>query len=257
MLDYDADELFEFLLQEAEAHFSGWDFSYIDGREDQAPLRWSYVSEAILRVRKSQAILDMDTGGGELFARFAPFPSRTYATEGYAPNVTVARERLEPLGVTVVALEEEEPRRLPFEDHSFDLILNRHGYYWASEIGRLLVPGGLFLTQQVGNRNDVGIRELLGAPDPVAIEAWDDLTEARQALGAAGLHIVKALEDIYPQRFYDVGALVYQLKAVPWQVPDFRVETYFERLKAIHAQIQRDGFVEVLEHRFFIIARKP
>jgi SAM-dependent methyltransferase len=257
MFDYSTDELFEFLLQEAEAHFSGWDFSYIAGREDEAPLRWSYVSEALLRVRKAQAILDMDTGGGEMLARFAPFPARAYATEGYAPNVPVARERLEPLGVTVVALDEEEPQRLPFNDRSFDLILNRHGYYWAPEIGRLLAPGGLFLTQQVGNRNDIGIRELLGAPDAVAIEAWDDLAKARQALQAAGLHIVRALEDIYPQRFYDVGALVYQLKAVPWQVPDFQVETYFERLKAIHAQIQRDGFVEVLEHRFFILASQP
>jgi len=257
MINFSADELFEFLLQEAEAHFFGWDFSYIAGREDEAPLRWSYVSEALLRVRKSRALLDMDTGGGEMLARFAPLPARTYATEGYIPNVAVARERLEPLGVSVVALEEEEPRRLPFEEHSFDLILNRHGYYWAPEIERLLVPGGIFLTQQVGNRNDIGIRELLGAPEAVAIEAWDDLAKARQALQAAGLHIVKALEDIYPQRFYDVGALVYQLKAVPWQVPDFRVETYFERLKAIHAQIQRDGFVEVPEHRFFIIASKP
>lgn len=256
MFDYSADELFEFLLREAEAQFSGWDFNYIAGREDEAPLRWSYVSEALLRVRKSRALLDMDTGGGEMLARFVPFPARTYATEGYAPNVAVARERLEPLGVSVVVLEEDEPRRLPFEDHSFDLILNRHGYYWAPEIARLLAPGGIFLTQQVGNRNDIGIRELLGAPDAAVIEAWDDLAKARQALQAAGMQIVKALEDLYPQRFYDVGALVYQLKAIPWQVPDFRVEAYFERLKAIHAQILRDGFVEVLEHRFFIIARK-
>ena len=53
-----------------------------------------------------------------------------------------------------------------------------------------------------------------------------------------------------------MGAIVYQLKAIPWQIPDFSVEGYFERLKAVHGQIQQEGYVDVLEHRFFIIAKK-
>jgi SAM-dependent methyltransferase len=235
MPHFSSDELFNFLISEAQAHFSGWDFSYIEGREDQAPLRWSYISEALLRVRKSQAVC---------------------ATEAYAPNVPIARERLTPLGVRVVALDEDEPRQLPFDSDSFDLILNRHGYYWEPELYRLLKPGGIFLTQQVGDRNDIGIRELLGAPDAEVNIEWADLAEAAANLQAADFQIIKQLEDIYPQRFYDVGAVVYQLKAIPWQIPDFSVERYFDRLKAIHEKIQRDGFVDVLEHRFLIIAGK-
>ena len=256
-LKFSSEELFNFLLDEAQVHFSGWDFSYISDREAQAPLSWSYVSEALLRVRKSQAVLDMDTGGGEMFSRFSPFPSIAYATEAYPPNVPIARERLEPLGVVVKQLEDEEEKQLPFEDDMFDLILNRHGYYWPPELYRILMPGGIFLTQQVGNRNDIGIRLLLGAPDDTVIEAWDDLAEAIEDLEQVGFRVLKHLEDIYPQRFYDVGAMVYQLKAVPWQVLDFSVEGYLERLMAVHEQIQRDGYVDVNEHRFFIIAEKP
>ena len=256
MTHFSSDELFDFLITEAEAHFSGWDFSYIAQREAQAPLRWSYVSEALLRVRKSKAVLDMDTGGGELFSYFAPFPPIAYATEAHAPNIPVARQRLEPLGVEVVALEEEEPRRLPFDPETFDLVLNRHGYYWAPELSRILRRGGVFITQQVGDRNDIGIRELLGAPGTGVNIEWADLDEAVANLKAAGFQVIKQFEDIYPQRFYDVGAIVYQLKAVPWQIPDFSVEGYFERLKSVHEKIQRDGYVDVLEHRFFIIAEK-
>ena len=256
MTDFTSDELFDFLIAEAEAHFSGWDFSYIADREAQTPLRWSYVSEALLRVRKAKAVLDMDTGGGELFSYFAPFPLVVYATEAFAPNIPVARQRLEPLGVEVIALREEEPCQLPFEPKTFDLVLNRHGYYWAPELNRIMKPGGVFITQQVGDRNDIGIRELLGAPDADIRIEWSDLGEAVVNLEAADFQIIKQLEDIYPQRFYDVGAIVYQLKAVPWQIPDFSVKRYFEQLKAIHKKIQRDGYVDVLEHRFFIIAEK-
>ena len=256
MTDFSSEELFEFLIAEAEAHFSGWDFSYIADRESQAPLRWSYVSEVLLRVRKSQAVLDMDTGGGEMFSYFAPFPPVAYATEAYAPNIPLARERLEPLGVVVFPLDEEEPHQLPFESQTFDLVLNRHGYYWEPELARILQPGGQFVTQQVGNRNDVGIRKLLGAPDDDANLEWADLDRAATNLQSAGFRIIKQLEDIYPQRFYDVGAIVYQLKAVPWQIPDFSIEGYFEQLKVIHEMIQQTGYVDVLEHRFLIIAQK-
>ena len=58
------------------------------------------------------------------------------------------------------------------------------------------------------------------------------------------------------ERFYDIGAIVYQLKAIPWQIPDFSVERYFEQLKSIHEKIRQDGYVDVFEHRFFIIAEK-
>ncbi len=256
MTHFSSDELFNFLIAEAEAHFSGWDFSYIADREAQAPLRWSYVSEALLRVRKSKAVLDMDTGGGEVFSYFAPFPLVAFATEAHPPNIPIARKRLEPLGVGVIPLEEEEPRQLPFEAEKFDLVFNRHGYYWEPELYRILQPGGCFITQQVGDRNDIGIRKLLGAPDACANIEWADLDEAVANLQATDFRIIKQLEDIYPQRFYDVGAIVYQLKAIPWQIPDFSVEGYFEQLKAVHETIQQDGYVDVLEHRFFIIAQK-
>ncbi len=254
--NFSSDELFDFLISEAEANFSGWDFSYIADRESQTPLRWSYVSEALLRVRNSKAVLDIDTGGGEMFSYFAPFPPIAFATEAYALNTPIAHARLTPLGVEVVGIEEEEPHHLPFEDENFDLILNRHGYYWDPEIYRIMQPGGIFITQQVGDRNDIGIRELLGAPNAQVNIEWADLAEAVANLEAADFQIVRQLEDIYPQRFYDVGAIVYQLKAVPWQIPDFSIERYFEQLKTIHKKIQLDGYVDVLEHRFFIIAEK-
>jgi len=142
-------------------------------------------------------------------------------------------------------------------NRSFDLVLNRHGYYWSPEVRRIIKPGGIFITQQVGNRNDVGIRQLLLAPDPEPIEVWDDLETAVASLEREGFQVIKQLEDVYHQRFYDIGAIVYQLKAVPWQIPDFSVHGYYDRLYEIHQQLERVGYVDVLEHRFFVVAEVP
>ena len=61
---------------------------------------WNYVALPKTAVSKAD-ILDVATGGGEVFSTLAPFPARATAVEGFEPNVAVARARLAPLGVPV------------------------------------------------------------------------------------------------------------------------------------------------------------
>ena len=138
-------ELFNFLVSEAEHPFSGWDFSYMEDRVRNAPLTWSYVSKILPLVRKVDSLLDMGTGGGELLSSLLSLPKHTCTTEGYEPNVSLARKRLEPLGVRVCKYESDE--NLPFNDEEFDLIINRHESYSPNEVNRILKHGGYFVTQ--------------------------------------------------------------------------------------------------------------
>ena len=97
---------FERLVQEAwEAPFSGWDFSWLNGRYHEDPPSWNY-RDVVLRhlARGVRSLLDMGTGGGEFLSGLAPLPEDTCATEAYAPNVPIARARLEPLGVQVAQI---------------------------------------------------------------------------------------------------------------------------------------------------------
>ncbi len=250
-------ELRTFLDSEAAKPFSGWDFSHLNGRIVEAPLAWSYPSLILSRLRRAhppQSLLDMGTGGGEFLARLQPFPPRTCATEAWPPNIPIAKERLEPLGVTVVAIPEDPPT-LPFEDGQFDLIINRHEYYVPAEIQRMLAPGGEFITQQVGERNDRELKEMLGAPLQ-SEEPWNGEVAARQ-LAAAGLGITDVRDAAPASRIFDAGAIAYYFHALPWEIPDFSIGRYFDQLLAIHRQIERDGFIETTQHRFLVVAKKP
>src|ERR1035441_8736837 len=104
------------------AVFEGWDFSYIKDRVLEEEPGWDYRALARELVKKSAAVLDVATGGGEVFSSFAPFPGRAVAVEGYRPNVAVARKRLAPLGVQVL---EGGEGPLPFAGNTFDLVRNR------------------------------------------------------------------------------------------------------------------------------------
>jgi SAM-dependent methyltransferase len=248
------EKLFELFLAEADPPFSGWDFSFITGtrRMVEAPLSWSYTSKIVPKLLHANSLLDMGTGGGEFLSRLRPLPSHTFATEGYPPNIPIARSRLEPLGIQVLEVTDDES--LPFADNSFDLIINRHESYSAAEVHRILKPGGLFLTQQVGGRNDHMLSVLLQAESNARWADWH-LETAVEALRQKDFDILEQKEEFPITRYYDVGAILYYLKAVPWQIQDFSVEKYREQLFNIHHRIQRDGFLDVPAHRFFLAAR--
>ncbi|TDC06396.1 class I SAM-dependent methyltransferase, partial [Streptomyces sp. 8K308] len=139
------------------APVEGWDFGWSSGRVRGSEPSWSYQELARARVATAGRLLDVDTGGGELLASLQPLPRHTWATEGWPPNIAVARARLEPLGVTVLPAPDRET--LPLPDTSIDVMLNRHGRLAAREVRRVLRPGGTLLTQQVGSEDCAELNE--------------------------------------------------------------------------------------------------
>jgi len=243
---------FDRLIHEAQAQpFSGWDFSWLDGRRITGATSWDYAELARREIATAKSLLDLGTGGGEVLASLAPLPRRSVATESYPPNVPVARHCLAPLGVEVI---QTEDGRLPFAAESFDLILNRHEAFDAEEVARVLKRGGVFLTQQVGGDHFSELHDMLGA-EPYPYRGFD-LARGRAPVDAAGLKITFAAEERPVDEFYDVGAVVYYLRATPWQIPDFTVERYRDRLMELHKQVAREGSLRVRSHKFIIRAVK-
>jgi hypothetical protein len=238
------------LIAEAwNARRSGWDFSWLDGRVRSSEPPWDYRARAVALTGAARRLLDIDTGGGEFLAGLAPLPAGTQAVESWAPNVEVARERLEPLGVKVhESLDACAPG-------IFDLALNRHGRLEAQALAGVMAPGGVLLTQQVGSRNHLELNEALEAPAPRPADEWT-LEAAAGGLEAAGFRILDAREALLPYRFLDIGAVVYQLRAIPWQVEGFEPEAYADRLHRIDARILADGGFTAHDHRFLIEAEK-
>ena len=234
--------------------FIGWDFSYLKGRmlEDQPP--WSYSARAAELMKQSSSVLDLDTGGGERFLELQEhWPPKVVATEYYSPNLKLATERLTPLGATVVDIQLSDFNLMPFADGEFDLVMNRHAAFNPSEVGRVLAPGGTFLTQQV---HGLWAVDLLAAFD--AKPQWPDATPDKYLppLQAAGLEIVDVQNWFGEFTFTDVGAIVYYLKAVPWLVPGFSVATHLKCLLQLQEQWERNGLLTFTSRRYLIEACK-
>ena len=250
----DRAELVESWLREERQPFTGWDLSYLDGRMAADGEPWSYMDRAAELMRRSGSVADLDTGGGEkLLMLREHWPARVVATEDYLKNFKLATERLSPLGVSVVRTEVSDTAPMPFADGEFDLVVNRHAAFNPSEVARVLSAGGTFLTQQV---HGMWAWDLHAAFD--AEPEWPDVTLAKYLplLEAAGLSVVTAEEWEGGLVFSDVGAIVYYLRAIPWEAPGFTVRTHLRHLLALQERVEAGRDLEFFGAKFLIEATR-
>ena len=246
---------FEQLIREAErAPIEGWDFGWLEGRATEERPSWGYSGLLAERYRRATAVLDLQSGGGELLAKLPVLPKLTIASEAWPPNVGVAAANLRPLGASVVVAHADRPT-LPFADHTFDLVSSRHPVdTWWSEIARVLCPGGAYFSQQVGPRSVGEVSEFMLGPQLGSSKR--EPARARAEAEAAGLEVIDLREERLPVAFHDVGAVVYFLRLVVWNVPGFTVAGYRDRLWELHCRIEESGPFVAHSTRFLIEARK-
>ena len=240
--------------EEEAAYIKGWDFSHIHGKyEEEHDLPWNYGEIVRQYLRDDWNVLDYDTGGGEfLLSLNHPF-DKTSATEGFKPNVQLCKETLLPLGIHFK--ECSNPSRIPYENETFDLIMNRHGSFDAGELHRLLKKDGIFITQQVGGDNERDLVEMVlpGTKKPFP---HLNLKEQKKVFEDAGFHIIRGEEAYRPIKFYDIGAFVWFAHIIEWEFPGFSVDKCFERLLKMQEIVEEKGEVEGTIHRYLIVAKK-
>ena len=239
----------------AEASMVGWDFSRLDERWSVDEPWWDFEDDCLEAMRATrQGILDLGTGGGERLSSLvgslheppAPLP-QIFATEGWAPNIAVARRSLAPWSIPVVEYDSDAGDVLPFAERSLGLVMARHESYEAAEVARVLAPGGRFLTQQVDGYDAPEIHNWFGDDF-----RYPGVTADAHAvhLRDAGMRIDHVDEWSGQMRFADATALVTYLALVPWDAPDFSVEAHAQRLLDLEASAP----IVVTQRRFRIYA---
>ena len=240
--------------EESIAHIHGWDFSHIAGRyAERDALPWDYRTVIEQYLRPEMKLLDIDTGGGEFLLSLEHPHENTAAMENYLPNVELCKEVLLPLGIDFRP--GDGKGKLPFDDGSFDMVINRHGDFHAEEIYRVLKPGGLFISQQVGAENDRELVELLCGETEIPFPD-QYLRIVTRKFKDAGFSILRGEEAFRPIRFFDMGALVWFARIIQWEFPDLSVDTHLDNLLKAQKILEEHGSIDGSIHRFLLVAQK-
>ncbi|MET9256756.1 class I SAM-dependent methyltransferase [Streptomyces sp. NPDC003717] len=250
----------DLLAEGAAVPTEGWDFSWFEGRASEERPSWGYARALGGRLAGAGAVLDVQTGGGEVLAgalgAAVSAPRLVVATEGWAPNVAKATALLHPRGAVVVASPQDAP--FPFAEAAFDLVSSRHPVRpeWA-EIARVLRPGGTYFAQHVGPASVFELVELFVGEQPREVREARHPDRERADAEAAGLVVEELRAERLRMEFHDIGAVVHFLRKVVWMVPGFTVEAYRPQLRRLHERIESEGPFVAHSSRHLFVARRP
>ena len=246
-------QLLQYLLEEESKAFSGWDFSYLDGRWDDEELPWDYKTIVLQYLNPNHKLLDMGTGGGEFLMSLNHPYNNTSVTEGYNPNYEICKEKLVPLGIKVYNYIGDEKLHL-INDNEYDIVINRHESYNEEELYRILKPNGIFITQQVGALNN---NELATFFNEKHVNQFPEmtLTKSIERLKKYNFEIIYSNEYFPILKFYDLGAIAYFAKIIKWEFINFSVKDNIDKFIILQKQLEKTGYISSKEHRFIIVSR--
>lgn len=229
--------------------FAGWQFDFIRKRTLGPEPRWDYEARARELAAQATRVLDIGTGGGEVYSRIAAgLPARFVACEEWVVNAHFAPHQLRPMGIDVVHCQTGKGS-LPFRTGVFDLVLARHEAINPVEVDRVLTPGGTFLSQQMTPDMWHEIREFIPRAT-VFPDHWRDYPEGFRRLG----YEVSAQRHDYHVAFETLGDVVAMLLIAPWEVPDFDPEADLDALLALERALMTPDGIVLSEGRYVLKA---
>lgn len=248
------EELLKYLETEEKKSFKGWDFSYLDNRWSEEKLPWDYKQIVLEYLKPTDKLLDMGTGGGEFLLTLNHPYENTTVTEGYMPNYKLCLEKLVPLGIKVYNYAKEE-KLLEIKNNTFDIVINRHESYNEKELYRILKPGGMFITQQVGAFNN---KELATFFDENHKDQFPEMTVAAsiKRLKENNFKIIYSNEYFPILKFYDLGAIAYFANIIKWEFINFNVKDNIDKFLILQEELNQKGYIFSKEHRFIIVTKK-
>jgi len=232
----------------------GWDFSRM--RTKCAPVPWNYPDVVRQFLANTDCVLDVGTGGGELFLTLAPCFRKGIGIDASTEMIEQALRNKGTRGITNVDFKVMDGNHLKFADAEFEIVLNRHCDVNVSETARVLRPQGYFITQQVGYRNTLNILKAFGwTPASFGDGWWQPVEELAATFEQSGCRVVAKAEYDVRYWFCDVESLVFWLKAVPLPEP-FDVEKHWEGVNHIFQEYSTRQGIETNEHRELLIVGK-
>ena len=241
-------------IVDANGKLDGWDFSRI--RAGREPVPWDYGEVVRHYLKPSDRVLDIGTGGGEIFFSLASCFREGVGIDQNPEMIEAARRNRSALSIRNISLLCMDGSGLGFEADAFDIVLLRHLRVYAGEIARVLHPGGYFIAQMVGQQSSLNILKAFGwTPASFGTEWWQPVGDLADQFRLHGCRVINQTEYDVPCWFEDLESFLFWLMAVPWP-EEIELQSHWQVINEILETSQTGRGIETNEHRGLLIVQK-
>ena len=208
---------------------------------------WHYMELVVHYLRPSDDVLDIGTGGGELFGQLAMSFGHGLGIDKDTQMIRRAQANSMASNLRFRVCSD----RLEAVPDAFDVIIDRHAPFNLGAIAAHLKPVGYFITQQVGERNMACVKAALGQPiNPPTIQ--------REAFTDSGLRLLAFMEYDVEYVVRDIESLLFWLRGLDCAHADLDGAAALASAQALNrvlaGNVDERGFV-TNEHRYLAIAQ--
>lgn len=232
---------------------NGWDFSKVKVAAEG--VQWEFYNEVTQRCKQPDQLLDIGTGGGETLLSIAHTVSHVVGIDLSSGMIQTANQHLESSNKTNVRFVQMDAEKLDFPQNFFNVVSCRHSPFHAKEVAKVLVPEGIFLTQQVSENDKLNMTQAFGRGQHTNL---DGTLKNRyiEELKVAGFTDIQSFEYDATEYFETYEDLVFLLKHTPI-IPNFgKYNNDFEILQQFIADNQTEKGIKTNSKRFMIISKK-
>jgi ubiquinone/menaquinone biosynthesis C-methylase UbiE len=148
-----------------------------------------------------------------------------------------------------------ESDKLPFENESFNIVMARHAPFSTKEIYRVLKKTGIFITQQVGEKDKSNIKKVFGRGRAFEKKASELFEKCCQDLKESGFKIITADQYDTIEYYANMNDIIFLLEHTPI-VPEFDKQKDKKYLHELEKKYKKTKGIMTNSARFLIVAKK-
>ncbi|MBN8210559.1 methyltransferase domain-containing protein [Bacillus sp. NTK071] len=233
---------------------NGWDFSSLQLTSEG--VKWDFYNEVAKRVKETDLLLDIGTGGGENLLEIASCLHLLVGIDLSKGMMETAEKNLHNSNVNNVRFAQMSSNALQFPESFFDVVSCNHAPFNSREVSRVLKSEGLFLTQQVSEADKFNIKEAFGRGQSFGEEDGSLKEKYIRELQEAGFSDVQSFEYDATDYFQRPEDLIFLLTHTPI-IPHFGEEkTDLDKLNCFIEDNLTDKGIRTNSKRFMILAKK-
>lgn len=233
---------------------NGWDFSKVKCVSEG--VKWSFFDEVARLCKKSDLLLDIGTGGGEALLSITDSALLLVGIDQSSGMMETAIQNAAKSNRPNVRFLQMDAENLAFPEGFFQVVSCRHSEFHAKEVSRVLAKDGVFLTQQVSEKDKENLKSVFGRGQAYPSEGGALLQRYLKELQDAGFTDIQSFHYNAEEYYQTPEDLIFLLKNTPI-IPDFGLtESDFSILQHFISENQTDKGIRTNSERFLIIARK-